>query len=174
VNAADPDTEYHVARLVLLLDAVAGTTKKLDGLTKLAKLDFLLRYPVFLERLLIADGVNWPKQLGPTDAERLAVESSMIRYKYGPWDQRYYPLVGALLSTELAERVPAKGRIALRLTQRGASVATALSEEPAWSVVAQRARLIAKHYNKSGTALKNRIYAELPEAVDRPWWEEIS
>lgn len=172
--AADPETDYHIGRLVLLLQAVAGRSRKLDGLTKLAKLDFLLRYPVFLERLLQRDGIAWPGALEPTAAERLAVESTMIRYRYGPWDHRYYPLIGVLLATELAERVPARGRIALRLTPKGMEVAAALAEDSTWEVVAGRARLLAKHYNKAGSALKRRIYAELPEVVDRPWAEEIT
>ncbi|WP_280303082.1 hypothetical protein [Nocardia abscessus] len=42
------DLAYHQARVLLLVAAVCaadGHSKKLDGLTKLAKLDFLLRYP---------------------------------------------------------------------------------------------------------------------------------
>jgi hypothetical protein len=42
------DLAYHQARILLLVDAVTaahGHQGKADGLTKLAKLDFLLRYP---------------------------------------------------------------------------------------------------------------------------------
>ena len=73
--------EYHLARLLLLIDAFSGADHQLDGLTKLAKLDFLLRYPIFLERLLERRGLHWPEGAAPTLAERQAVESRMIRYK---------------------------------------------------------------------------------------------
>jgi hypothetical protein len=42
------DLAYHQARILLLVDAVTaahGHQGKVDGLTKLAKLDFLLYYP---------------------------------------------------------------------------------------------------------------------------------
>jgi hypothetical protein len=41
----------HLAPLLLLLDSFADDSRNpsVDGLTKLAKLDFLLRYPVMLE-----------------------------------------------------------------------------------------------------------------------------
>lgn len=81
----DPETyDYHLARLLLLLDAFTRKGGRLDGLTKIAKLDFLLRYPVFLERILVKRGLAWPSGLAPDANERLAVESRMVRYKYGP------------------------------------------------------------------------------------------
>ena len=39
-------------RLLLLIDAFTGATRSLEGRTKLAKLDFLLRYPNYLRRAL--------------------------------------------------------------------------------------------------------------------------
>ena len=49
------DFAYHEARVLLLVTAVAaehGHASKLDGLTKLAKLDFLLRYPALASTVL--------------------------------------------------------------------------------------------------------------------------
>jgi hypothetical protein len=34
-------------------------------------------------------------------------------------------------------------------------------------------KLLKRHFNKSGSALKNLIYDRLPDAVDRPWRTEI-
>jgi hypothetical protein len=171
---AENETSYHLARLLLLIAAFGRGGKPIDGLTKIAKLDFLLRYPAFFERLLQTDGLSWPEGAEPTAAERRAVESTMIRYKYGPWDNRYYPLIGALLSRGLAERTDARGRIALRLTELGKRAAEEIAREPAWQSVVARAALLAKNYNVSGSRLQSRIYKELPEVVDRPHWAEIS
>jgi hypothetical protein len=44
--AADDILEFHAARLLLLLE-VCGTAGRIDGLTKMAKLDFFNRYPDF-------------------------------------------------------------------------------------------------------------------------------
>jgi hypothetical protein len=40
------------ARILLLINAFTTPTKSLEGRTKLAKLDFLLRYPSFMQRAL--------------------------------------------------------------------------------------------------------------------------
>jgi hypothetical protein len=167
------ELDYHIGRVLLLLQAMTPRGGRLEGLTKLAKLDFLLRYPAFLERLMHVDGVGWPEGLEPTPSERLAVESRMIRYKYGPWDDRYYPVVGALVGMQLAETSVENGRYTLRLTRRGRQVARHLASDSRWATMAGRASLLREHYNFSGNALRERIYRELPDAVDVPMRTEI-
>ena len=56
VAQLDDETDLHAARLLLLLDAFVGDKDDtaIKGLTKLAKLDFLLRYPVMLKKALEA------------------------------------------------------------------------------------------------------------------------
>jgi hypothetical protein len=160
--------EYHVARLLLLLDAFTKKGGRLDGLTKLAKLDFLLRYPVFLERLMDRRELQWPAGLAPVSAERIAVESRMIRHKYGPWDHRYYSLIGALLGRGLAELAPGKGSISLRVSPLGHEVAGRLAATTEWNGLANRATFLKRTFDMSGNRLKELIYAELPDVVDRP------
>jgi hypothetical protein len=158
-----------VARLLLLLDAFTRSGGRLDGLTKLAKLDFLLRYPLFLERLLDVRGLMWPHGLTPLASERMGVESRMIRYKYGPWDDRYYTLVGALIGRGLAELAPGgKGSLALRVTATGRETADKLAATDAWGITAGRASFLKRNFNLSGNQLKQMIYRELPDVVDRP------
>ncbi|MFE5097076.1 hypothetical protein ACFRCI_43960 [Streptomyces sp. NPDC056638] len=166
------EAHYHEARVLLLIDRFTGARKGLDGLTKLAKLDFLLRYPAMLERLLAEDGISWPPGVQPTSAERLAVESRMTRYKYGPWDQRYYSILGSLVARDLIT-YGATDRAEFRITASGAVAAAMLAETDEWAVVAKRVALLKKHFNKSGSMLKTLIYDRLPDAVDRPWRTEI-
>ena len=126
------DPEYHTARMLLLIEAISARSGTLDGLTKLAKLDFLIRYPNMLRRLLRADGVDITN-VEATDVLPLAepVESRMIRYKYGPWDNLYYPLLGALLAKGLIESTDGHGRLSLRPTPLGSEVAAALRADEA-------------------------------------------
>jgi hypothetical protein len=160
--------DYHVARTLLLVTAFStGTKGALDGLTKLAKLDFLLRYPAFLDRVLRARQLTWPAGLEPTLQERLAVESRMIRYKYGPWDDRYYPIVGILLGTRLTQPQPGRGSVTLRATEHGRAVAVRL-EQDGWETIAGRSRLLKRHFDRSGTTLREMIYKELPDAIAYP------
>ena len=96
---ADDVLELHAARLLLLIQNCGTKTRatglhRVDGLTKLAKLDFLVRYPEFFEKL--------SKHLGqPATAPSHDVESSMVRFHYGPWDERYYHILGFLESRNL-------------------------------------------------------------------------
>jgi hypothetical protein len=167
-------SDYHIARLLVLLRHFAPAGKKpLVGLTKLAKLDFLLRYPSFTDRLLISRGASWPLGSAPIEAEYNAVESRMIRYKYGPWDDRYYSLLGCLVGMRLAE-VTAKGKaLTVQLTPEGTMRASALAESADWSVVDLRALMLKDYFNLTGNKLKEMIYRELPDAVDRPHRSEI-
>ena len=81
--------EFHVARLILLLKAAAGRSDKpIKGIMKLAKMDFLLRYPNCLARVLKAIGKEAKAQEIPTE-ELNTIEARMIRFRYGPWDKRY-------------------------------------------------------------------------------------
>ena len=56
---AESSDGLHLMRLLILLrcaDKRGRMPKPVEGITKLAKLDFLLRYPVYLERALIQLG----------------------------------------------------------------------------------------------------------------------
>lgn len=171
---ADDISDYHLARLLILLSYFGRPESKgLDGLTKLAKLDFLLRYPSFTDRLLSTRNASWPLGCEPSDDEREAVESRMIRYKYGPWDNRYYPLLGKLVGCGLAETSRGRGSITIRLTEVGAEIADRLAHSEEWYVYAGRSEMLSKRFNLTGNRLKGMIYESLPEAVDLPYWGEI-
>ena len=142
--------------------------KQLVGLTKLAKLDFLLRYPVFTERLLQRRGQAWAFGTEPSDSERLAVETRMIRYKYGPWDNRYYPILGALVGLGLAQVSKSGPSFEMNLSTAGAELAAELARESEWVPVEDRAMFLSEHFDVTGSKLKKLIYEELPDVIDRP------
>lgn len=56
----DENPVLHEARLLLLLLAFAGddNSGSIDGIAKLAKLDFLLRYPTLLKKALEVKGCS--------------------------------------------------------------------------------------------------------------------
>lgn len=67
------DLAYHQARVLLLVTAVAdarGHQGKVDGLTKLAKLDFLLRYPALAALVL--------DRLDPADLRTIAFSGTAV------------------------------------------------------------------------------------------------
>jgi hypothetical protein len=174
------DLAYHQARILLLVDAVAsaqGHQGKVDGLTKLAKLDFLLRYPAFAPVVLDALSPADPR-LGLDEEEAVDpgnVEAPMIRYKYGPWDDRYYAVIGALVSRNLLRYVRGRrGSVALTPTPTGRVFAAQLAAAGEWSEIAERSKAIAESSaGLTGNALKNLIYQRLGSLMDRQFGEVI-
>lgn len=161
--------DVHAGRVLILLRYFGSSSDEpLTGLTKLAKLDFLMRYPAFTDQVLRDLGVEWELGTEPTENEELAVESRMVRYKYGPWDDRYYPVVGTLVGLGLVE-VRKKGRtLLMNLTDVGADRAADIANQEDWQQVDRRAGFLRRHFNMTGSRLRQMIYTKLPDVVDRP------
>lgn len=175
------DLAYHQARVLLLVKAVAadpGHARKLDGLTKLAKLDFLVRYPALASVVLDELAGDEPRMHVSEDdvAAPTEVEDPMTRYKYGPWDDRYYPVVGALVSRGLLKYLKGRrGSVALSATPAGRRFADDLTEDPLWREIADRCEAVAgASAGLTGNALKERIYDRLADLMDRPHREVIA
>jgi hypothetical protein len=172
--ATERDDHLHMARLLLLMAAHAGTKRRpVEGLTKLAKLDFLLRYPNCLERALVADHKD-PSVARVQHFERTTIESKMIRFRYGPWDHRYRRWV-ALLSARGLVLTSVVGRtVNIWPTDEGLRVAAALGDDEPLGDLAIRAEVVAKRFGgKTGSRLKEFVYETFPELTDMKWGEEI-
>jgi hypothetical protein len=169
------DLAYHQARVLLLVVATAaepGHQRKLDGLTKLAKLDFLLRYPALASEVLDPLDARDPRlHLSEDDVrDPTAVEAPMTRYKYGPWDDRYYAIIGALVGRGLLRYVKGrKGSVALTPTPAGKKLAQDMASSEQWSHIADRGHAIAEASSgMTGNALKDLVYQRLADLMDRP------
>ncbi|WP_182263130.1 hypothetical protein [Rhodococcus sp. UFZ-B548] len=169
------DLAYHQARVLMLVTAVsatAGHAGKLEGLTKLAKLDFLLRYPVLALRVLDSLETGDPRlHVSAHDlADPTDVEAPMIRYKFGPWDDRYYAVIGALIGRGLLRYMkPRKGSIAIAPTPAGRRMTSDMATTTEWTAINDRCYAIAEaSANMTGNALKDRIYERLTTLMDRP------
>jgi hypothetical protein len=160
------------ARLLLLIDAFSAGDGTLQGRTKLAKLDFLLRYPRFFNRAMVLRKVRTDV---PTDvADENNIEQRMVRYRYGPWDPAYYALLGALLGRGLITTIPTGNYLGFRTTARGREVAARLAATEAWQPVAARADLLRRAFRtQQGTFLKNWIYEHFPEVTQASWGESL-
>jgi hypothetical protein len=158
------DDNLHLGRLLVLLSAFVGKegTGSVDGLTKLAKLDFLLRYPANLERALDVRGGRG-RDAKVEDYERKSIESSMVRYRFGPWDFRYRRFLNTLVARGLVN-VSTEGRtIKISLTDAGRDAAGELVRAPEFTAMANRARLLKRHCDLSATNLMKFIYEIFPE-----------
>jgi hypothetical protein len=175
VARAEAEDSLHLGRLLILLRAFdAGRGKSVEGITKLAKLDFLLRYPACLERALLARRKD-PARAEVQPQERTSIESKMIRFRYGPWDGRYRRWIGLLMSRGLAETFIVGNTVHVRLTQTGRSVAAELSEHSDFRLLDTRSELIVQAVGAfSATKIKNFVYEVFPELSSMKWGEEIA
>lgn len=171
-SQVEQDPNLHMARLLLLLNARANH-KPVEGIMKLAKLDFLLRYPVGLERAL--------KRVKRDAAaanikgyERSSVESRMIRFKYGPWDGRYRQWLGLLVAKGLASTYLQGRTVMVELTPAGREAAQQLATLEEFQDTAARSTLIQKQFGgMSATRIKEFVYETFPELMQMKWGEEI-
>lgn len=161
------DRDYHEVRVLLLVNAVVRAHPDpghVDGLTQLAKLDFLLRYPKLAIRTLTTLRSDDPRlHLSSPDVQ--TPESPMRRHRYGPWDERYYTVVGALISRRLLKRGDGgRARITLAPTSAGVSTNEQAINAPPWRHVADRCSAIADAAgNLNGNRLSLLIREHLPE-----------
>ncbi|MEU1899300.1 hypothetical protein ABZ512_13030 [Nocardiopsis dassonvillei] len=138
---------------------------------KLAKLDFLLRYPGHFRKLM---EIRRPSaDVGEDPWLTGAIEQSMIRYRYGPWDPAYYGLLGSLAGKGLIEPKHENSIATYRTTEAGRQVAVALAATESWRPVRDRARLLRRHFNLSGTTLKDLIYEAFPDIVKADWGAQL-
>ncbi|GBE39843.1 hypothetical protein BMS3Bbin08_02475 [bacterium BMS3Bbin08] len=159
------------ARLLLLISAFSKGDKCLEGRTKLAKLDFLLRYPSFLCRALEIRGAG--KYVLSKIVYEEDIETKMVRYRYGPWDPAYYALLGRLIGKRLITPIPFKGGIGFKVTNKGLLIAGELSESLGWAEVAERIKMLKSKFDVTGTTLTKFIYNNFPEVVSASWGEKL-
>lgn len=155
---ADDILEFHAARLLLLF-ALCGTAGRIDSLTKMAKLDFFVRYPDFFAEVC--------RQLGvATTVPHGVTESAMVRHHYGPWDQRYYQILAYLEGRGLLEARQTGKAFDLKLTEAGKEAATELRKKEAFAdLCAQMLRVKKVLGRKSGSAIKTLIYKTFQDEV---------
>jgi hypothetical protein len=158
----ESSSELHEARLLILLAAFRGD--HIEGLTKLAKLDFLLRYPTWLERALEARGAS-ARAVAVHPCERESVESQMVRYRFGPWDHRYRYFLNLLAGKGLA-RIHLEGRtVVVGITEKGLQAASELASKLEFQDMARRAKALNTHFDLTATTLMNFIYKTFPEVA---------
>ena len=173
------EIEYHAARLLLIIK-YCGTPEKspqIKGRTLLAKLDFFLRYPKYLDkavRILKNKSLHQFIQEDIPQHEIDNVETRMIRYKYGPWDNIYYAVLVYLIAKDLIFIEIKQNVEHFSLTDLGQEVVQSLSDMETFENVAVRAKALKQLFSRwSGTHVKDFIYTNFPEVVSLPLGKEI-
>ena len=162
----DRRLDLHISRLLVLMLAFSEDdgVGAIEGLTKLAKLDFLLRYPAMLERALKVKGRS-TRELIVEEHERHSVESAMVRYRFGPWDHRYREFLNVLVAKGLATLSVEGRKVIISLTEEGKNLAKRLAKSTNFEQYARRARLLKRHFDLTATNLMRFIYDTFPEIL---------
>ena len=156
--SADDIIEFHLARLLLLLK-FCGTAGRIDGLTKMAKLDFFARYPDFFNvaKAAVAKDGGESEPLSPSATH--TVESAMVRHHYGPWDKRYYQVLSVLEAKGLIVVAKEGNSYRIRLTDLGSDRARTLSTKSSFADLVARMKDIKNTFGAmKGNKIKQLIY----------------
>lgn len=165
--SADDITELHAGRILLLLK-YCGVSKKITGLTKLAKLDFFSRYPDAFSKIA--------EYLGHQVSSTISsVESPMVRHHYGPWDKRYYQILAFLESRELITIHKKEEAYVFELTPTGNDIASELAKHSEFSLQLEQMKKVKSILGaKSGSSIKSLIYTVFEkEVTNKPLGEII-
>ena len=172
--AVENSDEFNEARLLLLLKAAAGKdeiAKPLEGIMKLAKMDFLLRYPNMLVRALNVIGESKKSALAAAAAipeqDRDTIEARMIRFRFGPWDPRYRRWLSILVAKQLAV-VYREGRtVKIQLSKNGMALSEQLAEAEAFKPLAERAKVVNSAVgNMPSSKITAFVYKIAPEIIN--------
>jgi hypothetical protein len=172
--AADDIVEFHASRLILLI-RLCGTKDrmkkqyKIEGLTKIAKLDFFIRYPEFFRRV-----VNYLNKESQVPSHLGGVESRMIRYHYGPWDERYYQVLPFLESKGLLKIEKDRNSYNFYLTDLGYQTAEKLLEDEEFVALGKNITNVNNILsNYSGSQLKSLVYKLFEKEVSDKKFGEL-
>lgn len=162
----DGNPHLHSARLLLLLTEFSKGKHghPVEGLTKLAKLDFLLRYPIMLDRALRAKGRS-TAEVNLEEHEKLSVESQMVRYRFGPWDHRYREFLNILVGKGLANIHEEGRKIVISVTPEGQAYASRISTNEAFEPYVRRAKVLRRNFDLQATTLMKFVYDTFPEVL---------
>lgn len=175
VMELDNNYDIHLARILILISLLSGEKHKIiKGITKLVKLDFLLRYPTVLkhalERIELSSG-----NLLIKPHEKNSVESKMVRFRYGPWDYRYYEYLAILESQGLVLVCANNKTVEISITDKGADIASKLQKSKELRDFETRGKIINSQFGGlSATRLKDMMYEIYPELHDMKFGEAIN
>ena len=169
------DFALDISRLLILFDSYfqKRNNEYIEGTTKVVKLDFLLRYPTTLEKALQAKKLA-TKSIDVKKHERELVESTMIRYRFGPWDDRYWSILSTMESLDLIQITKINGVTSFKITGTGRDVVRQLDNFEIFSDYSKRSKIVISNFGKlTAKNLVKKVYELRPELRNMKHGEEI-
>jgi hypothetical protein len=118
----------------------------------------------FLQRALQAKGQS-VANVKLEDHEKMSVEATMVRYRFGPWDHRYREYLNIMSAKQLVN-VTIEGRTTIiALTSVGQAQAKKLGAVSNFEAYVRRTKLLKANFDMTATNLMRFIYNTFPEII---------
>jgi hypothetical protein len=169
----DSDDTNNIVRMLILLDTFAGRKKngKVQGITKLAILDFLLKYPAALDKVLEKQEREGNKAINKKRVilqsyEINSIDARMMKFNFAPWDLKYRRIVSILKAKDLIQIDIEGKKIVLGISNKGIDISRKLSDFNNYEYMAVRSRIIKTVFgNWSQRKLIDMMYLTFPEIL---------
>lgn len=151
--------ELHTVRLLILISTLVGKKRETTiQITKLAKLDFILRYPVALYKALNLVSL---KDALITESEKNNIESEMLAFNYSPWSSDFRRLLVLLTSRSLISWSSKGNRIELSLTERGKDFYNEVIRYREFTEIVQQSKSIKTNFSSLSMLKLDAILTEI-------------
>lgn len=169
----DSDDTNNIVRMLMLMYTFAGRneTGKIEGITKLAILDFLLRYPVALDKALEKLECQGNKTI---DKKRFklqsyeinSIDAKMMKFNFVPWDFKYRRIVYILKAKDLIHIDTDGKKIVLAITAKGINTSKKIKNLKDYEYLIARCSIVKTVFGSwSKKKLIDMIYSTFPEIL---------
>jgi len=159
LKIVEGDLNTQLARLMILIYHLCGVknNKKIDGVNKLAKLDFLLKSPTYLKKGL--GKLNTKTTVKISSAENWSIENKMNLYTYVPWDENYRKFLNVIISRGLVSISFEKDDYFIQITTKGIQLTEELNGNRHFKEFVNRSKVISTHFGSYSERFLNNFFA---------------
>lgn len=169
----DSDDINYLVRMLILIDTFAGKNGngKIEGITKLAILDFLLRYPAALNKTLEEQEIQGNKKVNKKkfqlqSYEVNSIDAKMMKFNFAPWDFKYRRIVSILKAKNLIKLQLEGKKNVLKITSKGSDTANKIKALKNYEYLIARCKIIKSVFGSwSQKKLIDMIYSTFPEIL---------
>lgn len=169
----DSDDTNNIIRMLILIYTFAGKngTGKIEGISKLAILDFLLRYPVALDKVLENQELKGNKTINHKrfqlqSYEVNSIDAKMMKFNFAPWDFKYRRIVSILKAKDLIQVNLDGKKTVLRIKSNGIDTAKKIQDLKDYEYLVVRCKIIKSVFGSwSQKKLIDMIYIVFPEIL---------
>lgn len=159
LKTVESDINTQLARIMILVYSLCGVqnNKKIEGVNKLAKLDFLLKSPLYLKKGLTR--LNTRITIEVKSFESISIESKMNLYRYIPWDENYRKLLNIIIAKGLVNISFEKDDYFIQISNNGIKLVEELKKDRYFKEFFNRSKIISTHFGSYSEEFLNRFFA---------------